>query len=155
MPHALSSVRAIDGSERWARQYQTLYERVALEFEDLAVRRPTPDICPLCERIYIPHRPTQAICGNQVWDAASREPVRLCFDESEGEDDHPIDAADYRRRRKTRWAAMSRARAKYGARDPRTKQALAEWQRWRIENPPPRRPGRPRTAKPPFRPADG
>jgi hypothetical protein len=47
MPHALTSVNAIDGSVHWTRGYETLYERVALELEDLAVRRPRPRICPL------------------------------------------------------------------------------------------------------------
>ena len=72
MQHALTSVNTIDGSLQWARQYASLYERVALEFEDLAVRRPRPRICPLCNEVYIPLRPGQSICGNQVWDARSR-----------------------------------------------------------------------------------
>lgn len=72
MPHVLTSVNAIDGSRRWARQYTSLYERAALEFEDLAVLRPRPRICPLCHRVFTPLRAGQPICGNQLWDALSR-----------------------------------------------------------------------------------
>jgi len=157
MPHALTSVNAIDGSQRWARQYTSLYERVALELEDLAVRRPKPRICPLCNRVYIPLRSGQPTCGNQIWDSLSKELVRRCTPISEAAVYSAAEAAEYRKRRKTRWSAMNRARTKYGHGDPRTEQAINEWEEWRKQNPPPRPPGRPPAAtrdagEPPFHP---
>lgn len=157
MPHDLRSVNAIDGSHHWARRYDTLHERVALELEDLTVRRPRPRICPLCNRVYIPLRPGQPICGNQIWDASSRRLVRRCTPPSEVKAYDAAEAAIYQRQRKTRWAAMNRVRKTRGQRHPDTEKAIAEWEAWREENPPPRRPGRPprttETAKPPFSPA--
>ena len=152
MRHTLRPVYARDGSEHWAREYGTLYERVALELEDLAIRRPIPDTCPVCDRLYIPIVPTQAVCGNQLWDVQNRSIVRLCMDASEAPVSRDAEAADYRTRRKSRWAAMNRARDKYGEHDPRTKQAIAEWETWRDKNRPPRQPGRPRGASPLFSP---
>lgn len=157
MTHELTSVNAMDGSHHWAREYTTLYERAALEFEDLAVRRPRPRICPLCIRVYLPVRPGQPICGNQLWDATSRQLVRRCTPLSEAAVYGAAEAAEYRKRRKTRWAAMNRARKSYGHNDSRTEHAIEEWEAWRNENPPPRPPGRPRRiaperAEPPFSP---
>lgn len=158
MHHALRSVNAIDGSHHSAREYTTLYERAALEFEELAVPRSKPRICPLCYRVYIPLRPSQPICGNQIWDATSRRLVRRCTPLSEAAVYGAAEAAEYRKRRKTRWAAMNRVRARHGHGDRRTEDAVEQWEAWRTENPPPRKPGRPpRTApeggEPPFSPA--
>lgn len=157
MPHELTSVNAIGGSQHWARQYTTLYERVALELEDLAVRRPKPRICPLCNRVYIPVRPGQSICANQIWDARSRRLLRRCVPTSEEAVYSAAEAAEYRKRRKTQWAAMDRVLKRYGPDDPRTKRAVRKFERWKKENPPPRPPGRPPTdaasgGTPPFRP---
>ena len=158
MAHRLRPVNAIDGSHHWARRYESLYERVALELEDVAVRRPKLRICPLCSRVYVPLRRGQRICGNQIWDAQSRKLVRRCTPASETLTYGAAEAALYARQRKTRWAAMNRIRTKYAYDDPRTQEALAEWEAWRAANPPPRKPGRPAhtssdDGKPPFLPA--
>jgi hypothetical protein len=159
MPHLLTSVRAIDGASRWARQYSSLYERVALELEDLVLRRPKPRICPLCNEVFIALRPAQSICGNQVWDALSGQLVRRCTPGTETAVYGAAEAAEYRKRRKTQWARMDRALKTYGPDDRRTKRAVKEFDSWRRENPPPRPPGRPRTATPeseeaPYLPVD-
>jgi hypothetical protein len=155
MAHTLESFHGLGGGERWGRGYESLYERVALELEDLAILRPKPRVCPLCQRVYIPLRANQSVCSNQVWDVLSRQLVRRCTPASERAWDD-VEAADYRRRRKTRWMAMNRARARYGPRDPRTADALASWDAWRRANPPSRPPGRPLkstpAAEPPFHP---
>ena len=143
MQHRLTSVNTIDGSLRWTRQYASLYERVALELEDLAVRRPRSRICPLCNEVFVPLRSGQSICGNQIWDALSRRLVRRCTPLEERAVYSGAEAAEYRKRRKTRWAAMNRARKKYGHGDARTKRAIKKWEQWRDENPSPRPRGRP------------
>jgi hypothetical protein len=159
MPHVLTDVHTIDGASRWARQYSSLYERVALELEDLAVRRPRPRICPLCNEVYVPMRPGQAICGNQIWDALSRRLVRRCTPPSQTSIYSAAESAEYRKRRKTKWAAMDRALKKHGADDQRTKRAVKEFERWKKENPPPRPPGRPpqtdRGSEAPYIPPGG
>jgi hypothetical protein len=143
MPHALTSVTAIDGSTHWARQYTTLYQRVALELEDLAVLRPKPRICPLCGRVYIPLRRDQSICANQTWGEATRRLVRRCTPANGTVHDGAAAAAEYRRHRKTQWAAMNRVRKKHGHNDHRTKHAIDTFEAWKKKNPPPMPPGRP------------
>lgn len=155
MTHTLESMHDFEGHQHYARGYASLYERAALELEDLAIRRPKPRICPLCQRVYIPARATQSICGNQLWDATSRQLVRRCVAPGETHIWDAAEAASYRRRRKTRWTAMNRVRQKHGQDDPLTKNALREWEAWRRENPPPRPPGRPLkplSEEPPFHP---
>jgi hypothetical protein len=157
MLHTLESVTDLDGRERWAHGYRSLHERVALELEDLAIRRPKPRICPLCRRVYIPLRPKQSICSTQIWEATSRRLVGRCTPRSESALWDAAEADDYRRRRKTRWTAMNRVRKRHGQNHPRTAQAIAEWEAWRRQNPPPRPPGRPLKpepagAEPPFHP---
>jgi hypothetical protein len=158
MQHALRLVDGGDGHQHWARGYETLYERVALELEDLALQRPKPRICTLCKRVFIPLRPNQSICSGQVWDALSGTLLRHCTPPT-ATAHSAVEAADYRKRRKTRWAAMRRARARYGDDDPRTAEAVNEWESWREQNPPLRPPGRPRKLarqgdEAPFRPTD-
>jgi hypothetical protein len=156
MRHELVLVHGADRSQRWARRYRSLYERAALELEDLAVRRPRPRICPLCNRVFIPLRPGQAICGNQLWDALSGKLVRPCTPPDKIAVYGAAAAADYRKRRKTKWAAMARTLKKHGHGDPRTDAAFTEWEAWKKENPPPRPRGRPPkttpASEPPYRP---
>lgn len=158
MPHELTSVNTIDGHQRWTRKYRSLYERVALELEDLAVRRPRPRTCPLCNEVYVPLRPRQSICGNQIWDGLSRRLVRRCTPLERRAAYSAAEAAEYRKRRKTRWAAMNRTLKKYGHGDPETQRAIEEWERWCDENRSPRPRGRPprseRATSPPYGPAD-
>ena len=142
-PHRLRAVNSLDGRRRWARTYTSLYERVAVELEDLVILRPKPRLCPLCSRAYIPLQPRQTVCGNQIWDAHSRKLVRGCTPTEETAVYDAAAAADYRRRRKTRWAAMNRALVKHGYGDPRTQTAIERWTVWKAANPPPRPPGRP------------
>lgn len=153
MAHTLESVHDFEGHQHYARGYRSLYERAALELEDLAVRRPKPRICPLCRRVYIPLRATQSICGNQIWDATSRRLLRRCLPSGETDRWDAAEAATYRRRRKTRWTAMNRVRRKYGQDHPLTIEAIDDWEAWQRQNPPPRPPGRPlkpASDEPPF-----
>lgn len=155
MGHTLESVHDFEGHQHFARGYASLYERAALELEDLAIRRPKPRICPLCHRIYIPARANQSICGNQLWDATSRRLLRRCLPPGETDLWDAAEAAAYRRRRKTRWTAMNRVRKKYGQSHSETAKATEKWETWRRENPPPRPPGRPlkpASEEPPFHP---
>jgi hypothetical protein len=158
MLHRLASVNTIDGSLRWARQYTSLYERVALELEDLVVRRPRPRICPHCNEVYNPLRPGRSTCECHIWDALSRRLVRRCTPLEEHSVYSAAEAVEYRKRRKTRWAAMDRVLKKYGHGDPRTERALEEWKRWCEENRSPRPrgrpPKRPRSTRPPYGPVE-
>jgi hypothetical protein len=161
MPAQLVSVNTIDGRLHWTRGYTTLHERVALELEDLAVRRPRPRICALCERPYIPLRPNQRVCATNLWDASSRRTIERCTPTSDTERYDEAAARLYKTARKTQWARMNRVRTAHGASDPRTHEAIREWEKWQEANPSPRPRGRPRgadamidaTALPPEAPA--
>lgn len=156
LPHALSAVDSIEGRRRWARTYTSLYQRAALELEDLALRRPRLRSCPLCGRPFVPLRQGQTVCGNQLWDAHSRTLVERCTPTDDTVVYTAAAAADYQRRRKTRWAAMNRTRSRHGHNDPRTRAAIEAWETWKTTNPPPRPPGRPPTSQvettPPYTP---
>jgi hypothetical protein len=109
MRHELSSVHTIEGAQRWARSYTSLHERLALELEDLTVRRPRLRTCPLCQRLFIALRPGQTLCSNQLWEGAGRL-LRRCAPPSEAASYDAAAAALHRKRRKTAWTAMNRAR---------------------------------------------
>jgi hypothetical protein len=144
MPTRLVSVNSIDGHLHWARGYATLYERVALELEDLTVRRPRPRICPLCERPFIPLRSSQRVCANSLWDENTRRPFQRC---TFGSDPATFDEAAarlYKTARKTQWARMNRVRNAHGANDPRTHKAIRDWEQWLKDNGAPRPRGGPR-----------
>lgn len=56
------------------------------------------------------------------------------------------------------WAAMNRVRTRYSFDDPRTQDAIEQWETWKTTNPPPRPPGRPPTPRdetdPPYSPEE-
>jgi hypothetical protein len=146
MPAQLVSVNTIDGRLHWTRGYTTLHERVALELEDLAVRRPRLRVCALCERPFIPLRPNQRVCATNLWDAYSRRTIERCTPTSDHETYDDAAARLYRTARKTQWARMNRVRTTHGASHPRTRAAIREWEEWQAANPSPRPRGRPRAA---------
>jgi hypothetical protein len=148
MPRELVAVHTIEGKQRWAARYASLYQRVALELEDLATRRPRMQRCPLCQRPYIPIRPGQRVCATSIWDTNSRRSVARCLENPDVETVTDAESEIHTRQRKANWARMNRTRARYGHSDPRTQRALQDWQQWQTENPPPRPRGRPSSATP-------
>jgi len=146
MRSRLVSVNSIDGKLHCARGYTTLHERVAVELEDLAVRRPRLRICALCERPFVPLRSSQRVCATNLWDAHTRRRIERCTPSSDHETYDEAAARLHKTARKTRWARMNRVRNAHGANDPRTRKAIREWDEWLQANPSPRPRGRPRTA---------
>jgi len=150
MPRELESVNGSDGSHHWASRYASLYQRVALELEQLAIRRPRPHLCPLCKRPFIPIRPGQRTCANNTWDTHTRRLVARCTPPQDTQTYDTAASQIHATQRKTHWARMNRARQTYGPDHPRTHKAIQAWNAWQAANPPPRPPGRPATRTAPV-----
>lgn len=143
MPRRLVVVHTIEGRQRWAAEYTTLYQRVALELEDLAVRRPRLQRCPLCQRAFVPIRKHQNVCATSIWDQGSRKLVARCVPDMSQQTVEQAASVIHARERKAHWARMNRVHRKYGHGHERTKQAELKWAAWQKANPPPRPRGRP------------
>ena len=139
-------VNSIDGKLHWARGYTTLHERVAIELEDLAVRRPRPRICALCERPFVPLRSSQRVCAYQPLGRTHPPHDRTMHPKR-----RPPDL-----RRGRRASAQDCPQDPLGTNESRTKrtrrqrstdpEAIREWDEWLQAIPSPRPRGRPRTA---------
>jgi hypothetical protein len=143
IPHRLTEVTAIDGKRRPARRYDSLYERAALELEDLAVLQPRLRTCPLCHQPYVPITTNQHVCATNLYLTHRPTPIGRCVPTIDPETQAQAERDDYRRRRKTAWTRARRAQQRHHPDSTETKRALAKWESWQRDNPPPRRPGRP------------
>jgi hypothetical protein len=56
---------------------QTLFERLALEVQDLYLHRPRIRRCAFCDALYVPHG-NELNCRWALWDAATHEPLEQC-----------------------------------------------------------------------------
>jgi hypothetical protein len=147
----LVSVHRVDGGAAWGDGYQTILERLALEFQDLAIRRPQLRLCRRCGRLYVPFRRTDPpYCWGRLWSGGRF--VRDCLAGREAPPERLADDRErWRRQYKKRKARVYRRRDHYGAQHALTIKAERELEDWKDENPPPERR---RRGRPPLRAPD-
>jgi hypothetical protein len=133
-----------EGADGWIRvrtpRYDSLFERLAIEFDHLASLRPRLGRCTLCGRVFVPLRPgrPERHCRANLWLEAARPPRRLerCV---------PLDETERVRVKKRLDQRYRRALARTGDhRHPdvvAAKRALGEWSR---KHPPAQRGKQPR-----------
>lgn len=154
IPHRLVEVTTIGGKREPARAYTTLYQRAALELEDLAVLKPRLRTCRLCHQPFIPLRKDQQVCAQNLYHAQTRTTLARCVSAITQDTHTQAERDDYRRERKTAWTRMRRTQQRHGTDSSEAIDALAEWERWKRANPPPRSPGRPPLTPSPPSPAN-
>ena len=146
IPHRLVEAITISGEREPARAYTSLYQRAALELEDLAVLQPRLRACRLCHQAFIPLRKEQQVCAHNVYLARGRTTIARCVPSLTEDRRAQAERDDYRRRRKTAWTRMRRTQQRHGIESAHATNALAEWELWKESNPPPRPRGRPALA---------
>lgn len=116
-------------------RYDRLFERLAIEYDQLLTRRPLLSVCTLCDRVFVPQRASrpERHCRANLWLVASPpRQLERCIPLDETERNREWKRLDQRYRR-----ALARADGKLSDRDVvAAKRALGEWIR---ANPPARR----------------
>lgn len=109
---------------------RTLLERLAVEYDHLVTRRPRLSRCKLCNRVFVPLRPSrpESHCRANLWSLSSPPTiVERCV---------PLDDEVERNRTEKRLhQRYRRALARNGPRDADTRAALRAWSEWKRDNP--------------------
>lgn len=143
--------------EAFAFRSDDLLERVVLEFQALAVARPTLRLCRLCRRPFVPPRRGESYCGSNLWRRSDQRLIARCVPAqqlAELEHAERERESDYRRQQKTAHRRMRREVKRFGEDHLRADRAREKYEAWKRENPnpAPRSPGRPREASEPIPP---
>jgi hypothetical protein len=129
-------------------RYDTLLERLAIEFDQLVTVRPRLARCKLCGRAFVPLKQSrpERYCRANLW--LSAEPGRRVFPPTQLERCIPLDESERLRTRKRLEQRHRRALARYGPKHPAVAKAKRELGDFWKRNPPARTGRQPRPQAP-------